>query len=285
MVGHGYCRGTDPGTVFKQTLTSIVRELSARAGYPIIAQWRLDNWERASHLRALFALLDIDCVIDVGANIGQFREFLRLQVGYRGRVVSLEPVGELFERLRAATTADRLWSVHALALGDTDGRSAINVTRERTLSSLLPPDEEHLRAMGYQKYLYETQVERTEPITVRRLDSIIDDLVCGSTRRIFLKSDTQGYDMHAIRGARGCFDRLPAIQVELPVREVYRGTPDYLTSLAELASYGYELTGLFSVQRDSTLRLITVDAVLIRRAEAERLRAAARTAPGHRDRP
>jgi FkbM family methyltransferase len=266
-------------------LADLVRKVSDRAGYPIIARWRLDKLEQSTHFGELFDMLGVDCVLDVGANIGQFHEFLRLHVGYTGCVVSFEPVREMYERLRAAARGDSAWTVHPIALGEQDGTAEIAVMAERTLSSLLPRNEESLRAMGYEKYLRETEVTRTETITVRRLDAIFDEIMPPGVSRVFMKTDTQGYDMAVVRGASGCLDRLPAIQVELPVREVYRGAPDYLRSLAELESLGYELTGLFPVQRDATLRVVNVDAVMLRRDEAERLRASGRYAPGHAGRP
>jgi FkbM family methyltransferase len=271
--------------VSKRGLTSLVRRVSDRLGYPIIARWRLDKLEQSTHLRELFDMLDIDCVLDVGANIGQFHEFLRLHVGYTGCIVSFEPVREMFDRLRGAARDDAAWSLHPIALGEQDGCAEIAVMVERTLSSMLPRNEESLRAMGYDKYLRETEVARTETITIRRLDAIFDDVVPHGVSRVFMKTDTQGYDMAVVRGASRCLDRLPAVQVELPVREIYRGAPDYLRSLVELGSMGYELTGLFPVQRDATLRVVTVDAVLVRRDEAERLRASGRHAPGHAGRP
>jgi FkbM family methyltransferase len=266
-------------------LTSVVRRVSDRLGYPIIARWRLDKLDQSTHLRELFDMLGIDCVLDVGANIGQFHDFLRLHVGYAGCIVSFEPVREMYDRLRRAARADAAWSVHPFALGEQDGSAEIAVMVERTLSSLLPRNEESLRAMGYEKYLRETEVAHTETISVRRLDRIFDEVVPPGVTRVFMKTDTQGYDMAVVRGASGCLDRLPAIQVELPVREVYRGAPDYLRSLAELSSMAYELTGLFPVQRDATLRVVNVDAVLVRHDEAERLRASGRHAPGHAGRP
>ena len=78
--------------------------------------------------------------------------------------------------------------------------------------------------------------------------------------------------MSVIRGAAGCLTSLLAIQVELSIRHVYSGSVPYLDALAELESMGYEVTGVFPVQRDSTLRVVNLDWVLIRRDEAERLR-------------
>ena len=48
---------------------------------------------------------------------------------------------------------------------------------------------------------------------------------------------------------------------------------NYLDSLAELTDMGFDPTAFFPVQRDRTLRVINIDAVMIRRDEAERLRA------------
>ena len=249
-----------------------VRTLSARVGFPIIPEWRLEKWDQSSHLAQLFDLLGIDCVLDVGANIGQYHEFLRLHLEYPGEIISFEPVQEMYEHIEHAATKDPRWSVHRLALGESDRPATINVLAERTLTSLLPRNEQNLRSMGYDKYVRETELDRTENIEVRRLDGLIDSIV-PSGRRVFLKSDTQGYDMHVVRGATGCLDRILGIQVELPVREIYAGAGNYLESLAELAEMGFDATAFFPVQRDRTLRVINIDAVMIRRDEAERLRA------------
>jgi FkbM family methyltransferase len=253
-------------------LFGAVRDFFARRGYPIIPEWRLEKWDQSTHLAQLFTLLGIDCVLDVGANIGQYHEFLRLHMDYGGDVVSFEPVQEMYDVIARASAADPKWSVHKFALGESDRGASINVLAERTLTSLLPRNEQSLRSMGYEKYVRETELDRTETVEVRRLDGLIESIVPAG-RRVFLKSDTQGYDMQVIRGAGGCLDRLLAIQVELPVREVYQGAGNYLEALAELTGMGFDPTGFFPVQRDRTLRIVNVDAVMVRHDEAERLRA------------
>lgn len=257
----------------------------SRFGCRLIPEWRLPSLQQSDHLGQLFQLLGIDCVLDVGANIGQYCEFLRLNVGYTGSIISFEPVNEMFDRLRRECVADPLWSVHRIGLGETDTTERINVLKERTLSSLLLPNQENLRKMGYTKYLRETEIERTEQISVRRLDAIHRDIVPAAGSRVFLKSDTQGNDMAVIRGASGCLDRILGLQIELPVREVYSGSAHYLESVAQLTQLGYAVTGFFPVQRDSTLRIINVDCVMVREDEAHRLRAVGRCAPGQAQRP
>ena len=258
--------------------------MASQLGCRVIPEWRLANLPQSEHLVQLFDLLNIDCVLDVGANVGQYYEFLRVYMRYAGPVVSFEPVREMYEALERQGGDDPSWSIHQLALGDENTNATINVLAERTLSSILCPNEERLRQMGYEKFLRETELERTEEVTVRRLDAIHGGLIPPNAR-VFLKSDTQGYDMAVIRGASGCLDQILGLQIELPVREVYAGSASYLEAVAELTDLGYAVTGFFPVQRDSTLRVINVDCVMIRDEECERLRSLGRHAPGHGGRP
>jgi hypothetical protein len=43
------------------------------------------------HLKQVFERFGVDCVFDVGANVGQYAELLRQRVGYRGEILSSEP--------------------------------------------------------------------------------------------------------------------------------------------------------------------------------------------------
>ena len=246
-----------------RALKNWILQTSERMGYPIVPAWRLRRLDQTRHLQQLFARLGIDCVLDVGANIGHFHDYLRLFLEYRGRVVSFEPVGELYARVTQQAQADPLWTTHRMALGTEESVAQINVFAERTLSSLLDRDEQALTAMGYSKYLRETQLDRTEEVPVRRLDAVLGDVVPDPRARIFLKSDTQGYDMNVLRGAAGCLERIAGLQIELSIRHVYRGAPSYLDALRELSDMGLEITGMFPVQRDPQLRVVNFDCVMV----------------------
>src|SRR2546430_1727331 len=52
----------------------------------------------------------IDLVIDVGANQGQFARTMRDQLGYRGRIVSFEPLTHAFAALLRTAAGDPSWS-------------------------------------------------------------------------------------------------------------------------------------------------------------------------------
>src|SRR5688572_3090900 len=128
----------------KRLKRAIDAALASRS-YRLLPDWRLEKWEQSGHTRDLFEFLDIDCVLDVGGNVGQYQEFLRLHVGYGGHIVSFEPIEELYEQLRRETLKDPKWSAHRLALGPRHTALRLNVMRERTLSSFLPRNETQLQ--------------------------------------------------------------------------------------------------------------------------------------------
>jgi hypothetical protein len=56
-------------------------------------------------LRRFLQTLQIDCVVDVGANNGQYADLVR-SIGYRGPIVSFEPIPELAKALTARSASD-----------------------------------------------------------------------------------------------------------------------------------------------------------------------------------
>ena len=75
----------------------------------------------------LLRRLEIDLVIDVGANEGQYATQLRRLGGYRGRILSLEPGGAAFTRLERASRDDELWQCRRLALMQSEGEMTLTL--------------------------------------------------------------------------------------------------------------------------------------------------------------
>lgn len=210
------------------------------------------------HLRWLFRRLEIDCVLDVGANTGQFATGLR-RSGYGGRIVSFEPVSSVFATLQSAAEGDPDWHVHRMAAGAEDGEAEINV-RPGTMSSLLPSSD---FGMGWSDRLKEAT---SEAVPVRRLDGLIDEAVAGLTSpRVFLKLDTQGFDLAAFAGLGARVEDITAMQSELSCVPIYDGMPTMTEQLTAYERAGFALSAIFPVSRDEeSLRAIEFDAVLVR---------------------
>ncbi|MGH7384245.1 MAG: FkbM family methyltransferase [Candidatus Rokuibacteriota bacterium] len=243
-----------------KVLTSLLRRAVRAAGYKIIP--RRDNHAFASHLRVLFARMGIDCVLDVGANLGQYRQFLRKEVGYTGHIASFEPQAACLRELETRARRDPLWTIYGFALGSEGGQQSLNVMRESAFTSFLPPDSSVVP-----KFMHLNTIAHVETVVVKRLDDVIDEIRATSGgRSMYLKLDTQGYDLEVIKGASAALASVAALQTEISVQPIYDRMPDWLTSLRILKEHGLDVTGLFPVSQDPQLRVIEFDCVAVNAA-------------------
>jgi len=236
---------------------------------PLSHQRRLAEEARDAHLRWLLDAVAVDCVVDVGANRGQFGRAVR-GLGYAGRLVSLEPAAGPRRDLVETAAGDACWHVLPVALGEEDGTAdLLAVDEESELGSLLPASE---FGLAWKDVMGRT---RREQVDVRRLDGIWEDVAAGA-RRVLLKLDTQGYDLAAFRGAgRLVSDAdgpVVAVLSELSLVPIYEAMPTMAEQLAAYEAAGWSLAGLHPVSFDAaTLRVIELDALLVRSpAEASR---------------
>jgi FkbM family methyltransferase len=192
-----------------------------------------NRYQEFFHLKELLKALEIDCVIDVGANTGQYVRDLRA-MGYQGLIYSFEPVARSFRILEAQFRDDQRWHGFQMALGSQNARATINVVPSLTeMSSLLAPRGD-----------WGVEQEETE---VRRLDEVLGEVLNGT--RTFLKMDTQGYDLRVFEGAAGCINWVRGLESELSVRPLYEGMPGYLEALSAYGESGFELSHLSVVAR------------------------------------
>ena len=247
-------------TTTRSPLKRMVERLAGSMGYAVLPHWRLRQYELAEHLKSLFTTLQVDCVLDVGANRGQYRDFLRAQIGYTEAIVSFEPVAENVRLLTDRAAADQRWTIMALALGGEDCTAEINVTAASEFSSFLRPTKAALPGIADHNV-----VRRTETVHVKRLDLIFENAIAGhGATSIFLKMDTQGSDMSILQGAKCSLERIRGLQSEVSVIPLYNNIPNYLKSIAYMQELGFHLTGMFPVNRDRLLRVLEFDCVMRR---------------------
>jgi hypothetical protein len=77
---------------------------------------------------------DVSTVLDIGANVGQFGIDLRIS-GYRGQIISFEPVAEYFFRLKSTAQKFGHWDAYQIGIGSHEGDMNIAVAANSGLSS------------------------------------------------------------------------------------------------------------------------------------------------------
>jgi FkbM family methyltransferase len=222
-----------------------------------LPQTLLDRVHELSLLKRLLAKLDIDCVLDVGANCGQFARELR-GIGYNGHIISFEPVTHEFLTMKEHFKSDLKWSGFQTALGSNSEFMTINVPGSTVMSSFLEADQ-------LMNSIVETKETMQELVEVKRLDSVLPQLLEESSiSRVFLKMDTQGYDLEVFRGAFGCMEQIQGLQSELSVQRLYKNMPNYLDSLQEYEAAGFGLYSLSTVCRDHDKALVEMNCYMRR---------------------
>jgi FkbM family methyltransferase len=238
-----------------------VLKTSRSLGYDIVPLREMKERDFALHLRELLKRLEIDCVLDVGANVGQYHDFLRDKVLYDGPIVSFEPVGRHVELLRRRACTDRSWHIEGYALGAREGALPINVMASDQFSSFLQPDNS-----GIHDYDGLNEPTHVETVPVHTLDVVMPMLrERMNFDRPYLKLDTQGFDMEVLEGGRTTLSGIRALQTEASVIGIYKGMPGYMDTIRYLDERGFDVTGFYPVSRDRSLRLIEFDCVMLNR--------------------
>jgi FkbM family methyltransferase len=233
------------------------KELARAFGWEL-QHIRKDQPTLETHLSQLLPKLGIDCVLDVGANQGQYGLMLR-KAGYRGHIVSFEPVKASFDILKARATKDTHWRACHYALGAKASTQTIHVSRSSVMASFLDATE-----YSHHQFPEGMPVVREEKVQIRTLDQVFAEATEGlKAPRVFLKMDTQGYDLQVFAGAKRSLPEVRGLQTEISIQAIYEKMPDYLQSLAVYTKAGFVMSGLYPVSRDKqTLALIELDCVM-----------------------
>lgn len=171
---------------------------------------------------------EINLVLDVGANEGQFGQSLR-EHNYNGRIISFEPVAATFEKLTAATRHDPNWDTHNVALGETTGQTTINVSELSVFSSIRDSTE------AATQFDQQAAVVHKEPIEVRMLD----EMMPSSFGNVLLKIDTQGFEREVLRGAERTLPHITGVLMEVPIMQLYAGTWRFHDAVAFMHDAGF----------------------------------------------
>jgi FkbM family methyltransferase len=238
-------------TLREKLVRAVYGAVASPAGAPIVE--RLKAISERQTLSELLSKHRIDCVIDVGANEGQYARLLR-RLGFTGLILSFEPNADVFRVMQTTFAKDHAWQGFNCALGSSEKELDFNVFEHSQISSFLPGSE-----------LVHSKIVRTVKVPVRRLDVFLPQILPDwGKRRIFVKCDTQGFDLEVIRGAEGTLPRVYGMQSELAVQSLYNGMPRYLEALSFYESLGFVLIDLWLNNRTASGDVLEYDCLMRR---------------------
>ena len=200
----------------------------------------------------------IDCVIDVGANEGQFVDRLR-EIGYHDKVISFEPVTSAYSKLSQKVLLDNKWSAVKIALGAQPESKQINVSEFSAFSSLLETSE-------FAKLNWSSaRVANREMIDISTLDVQSKLQHLDNYKNMLLKIDVQGYELEVLTCAKSLFDRVDCIYTEVSFRSAYSNAPSFSETLDFLAAIGFFPSSIYPVTRTKDLSMNEADVLFVKR--------------------
>ena len=198
----------------------------------------------------------VDLVIDVGASTGGYGRSLR-EFGYRGRILSFEPLGAAYASLAAAVAEDPRWDARHVALGPEAGEVTMNVASNSTSSSILPMLDTHLDAAPHVSYV------GRETVAVSRLDDEVAGALDTATRP-FLKIDTQGFEREVLAGGADTVAAVVGLQLELSFVPLYDGGMLVDEAVSWAYDHGFHLVGIEQGYASPAGEILQVDGVFTR---------------------
>lgn len=212
----------------------------------------------AARLGSFFKYYGVDLILDVGANSGQFTEYLRY-VGYSGRIVCFEPLLAPYTRLhRLSKKKPDIICAPRMALGDYDGEITVNCAANPECSSVLNVTEWQAEREPQMKFV------GSEKVQIHRLDTVVQDYLRDADKP-FLKIDVQGYEYQVLNGATELLPKLVGLQLELSLVPLYEGGLSYRDMISQVERAGFLLYDLNPCYSDAaTGRTMQVDALFCR---------------------
>lgn len=210
------------------------------------------------HLKRFFQQYEVDCVFDVGANKGQYGLMLRQRVGYRGPIVSFEPVPSAVNILRAKAAANPKWYVEEVALDRSSGSPSFNITSDSEFSSFHRPSEASAAIFANQSAVA-NQIE-VKAVTLADMFKKYSELL--RFRWPFLKMDTQGHDLDVAQGGSDILQHFVGLQSELSIKPLYEGIHNYTDALQYYQKHGFELSAFVPNNQDHFPRMLEIDCIM-----------------------
>jgi len=203
--------------------------------------------------------LQINSIIDVGANEGQFAKYI-LKKYPDAHLYCFEPLTEPFERIkRWAKKQKGHIDLFNIALGDKEGSLEMFHHVEHSPSSSI------LRTTKTEETLYPfTRKQIIERVKMKTLDKVLLEFSGSLKPDILIKLDVQGYEDHVIKGSIETFRKAKACIMEVNLDHLYENQATFRDLINLLYNLGYSYAGNLLQAYAEDGHVIFIDALFLR---------------------
>ncbi len=241
-------------TKLKNTINNLLQIFN------LYLQKRHAGVDPTEQLLTTFKYFNIDYVIDVGANVGQFASEL-LQNQFKGHIISFEPLTDAHYQLNKYSKKYSNWEVYErAAIGNDEGKIQINISGNSVSSSILDISNVHLNASNSSAYI------GAEETKITSIDSVFDNGNSLIGKSAFLKIDTQGFEWEVLLGAKNSIKNVKGILCELSFDNLYNGQKNWLEIVDYLKECGFVLWSIqYGLTDKNSGRTLQCDAIFYKK--------------------
>jgi len=201
-----------------------------------------------------------DIFIDCGANKGGYYQIIK-DSGFNKKIILLEPNLNLVSKyLQPIAINNKNVKIYNIGTGDKNCKKNFNITDDKNsdLSSFRE------KTKFFDQRFFKTKIKNKELISIKRLDDLLKENKINKNNKIFLKVDTQGFDMETLIGLGNTIKQVYLIKIELSVIHLYKKSQKHWEVLSYLKKNSFEPIYFLNGQRDKLGRLIEYDGYFLR---------------------
>lgn len=221
-------------TSLRTRIGASIRFLLRRAGYDLR---RLEMGQNAyCDIKQIIGHKSSPVLFDVGANVGQTIDIL-FNLFPDAMIHGFEPSSTAFRQLLHTHPKIPNLRLNNCALGADIGKRAFFENSLSVMSSFLPLGPDGWGQIVNQR---EMEIDTVDNYCIKNEIASID----------LLKSDTQGFDLEVIRGARSLLERrsIHLLYLEINFSKIYLNGPRMDEIYGFISDYGFELVSFYKIE-------------------------------------
>lgn len=182
-----------------------------------------------------FKSLNIDTVLDIGANTGQFTKTISILLP-NSKIYAFEPLPNCFDSLQKFANSSNNITVYNTGLGESSGSLSFEESIFSPSSSFLKMTDTHKNAFPH------TNKTSLVNVKISRLDDIAKDLRLGSS--ILVKIDVQGYEDRVLKGGIETIKQAKVVIIETSFVKLYELQPLFDNIYTIFKEIGFTFNGV-----------------------------------------
>jgi len=237
----------------------INRGMAKAASLRVYDHRKLFMWHEINHLKRFVDEFEVDCIFDIGANRGQYASMLRKQVGFKGAIISFEPIDHAANHIETIRQNDPDWSVEQIAVSNANGQKEFSIMAHEQFSSFSAPHKNQPNST------------KTANKTVKKISVTTETLESAYLRhkkklkfqRPFLKMDTQGHDATVVRSGASIIHEFVGLQSELSIAPLYETSMSFADAIALYEELGFTLSAFTPNNAGHFPQLLETDCIMV----------------------